>query len=165
MKPEPALLLLGANLGDRAASLRRAVASLRRAPGVRVRAASRLYETAPVGPSDRPYLNQALRIETTRTPMGLLMEAKVLEAAAGRKPGRRWGARVLDVDLIAYGDARVRTPWLTVPHPRVASRAFALAPLSEIAPSWKPDGRRTVAALLAAMNPDALVARVKKTRR
>jgi 2-amino-4-hydroxy-6-hydroxymethyldihydropteridine diphosphokinase len=146
-----ALLLLGANLGDRAASLRRAVAALRRTDGVRVLAASRLIETAPVGPSDRPYLNQALRLTTTRTPMGLLIEAKTLEAAAGRRPGIRWGARVLDVDLIAYGRARVRTPWLIVPHPLAATRSFALVPLAQVAPRWRLDGRSSVSSLLAAL--------------
>jgi len=146
-----ALLLLGANLGDRAASLRRAVASLRRTDGVRVLAVSRAIETAPVGPSDRPYLNQAVRISTTRTPMGLLIEAKTLEAAAGRRPGIRWGARVLDVDLIAYGRARVRTPWLTVPHPLAATRSFALEPLVQVAPRWRLDGRRSVASLLSGL--------------
>lgn len=147
-----ALFLLGANLGDRRAALRAAVAGLGRTPGVRVKAVSRLYETAPVGPSDRPYLNQAVRVETERTPMGLLLEAKVLEAAAGRRPGMRWGARVLDVDLIAYGQTRARTPWLTVPHPRAAQRAFALAPLADVAPRWRL-GRRTIFARLSALAP------------
>ena len=166
-----ALLLLGANLGDRARALRRAVAALRATDGVRVRASSRVYETAPVGPSDRPYLNQVLRVETTRTPMGLLVVAKCLEAAAGRRPGRRWGARALDVDLLDCGGARARTPWLTLPHPRIAERAFVLAPLRDVAPSWRPDGRRTVAALLAAANPGPDVvravtrARLAKARR
>lgn len=153
MKTVPALLLLGGNVGDRAAHLRRAVASLRRTPGIRALAVSRVYETAPVGPSERHYLNQAVRIATTRTPMGLLIEAKRLEAAAGRRPGIRWGARPLDADVIAYGNARVKTPWLTVPHPLVSKRAFALAPLNDVAPSWKPAGRRTVRALLDALRP------------
>lgn len=155
MRPVSALLLLGSNLGDRARTLRRAVSVLRKLPGCRVVAVSRVYETAPVGPSQKPYLNQAVRLVTLRTPMGLLLEAKILEAAAGRKPGLRWGARRLDVDLIARGPSRVRTPWLTVPHPRVASRAFALAPLADVAGAWKPDGRRTIKRLLAAMAPDA----------
>lgn len=152
MKSVTALLLLGANLGRRERTLARAVAALRRLPGVRVTKVSRLYETAPVGPSAEPYLNQAVRLETTRTPMGLLIEAKILEAAAGRRPGRRWGARVLDADLVAYGDAKIRTPWLTVPHPLAHARAFALAPLSEVAPEWRLRGR-TIAARLAAMGP------------
>ncbi|MFI5351069.1 MAG: 2-amino-4-hydroxy-6-hydroxymethyldihydropteridine diphosphokinase [Elusimicrobiota bacterium] len=149
-----ALLLLGANLGDREKNLRRAVAAIRAWDGCRVRKVSRLYETAPVGPSERPYLNQAVALDTTRTPMGLLVEAKILEAAAGRKPGVRWGARPLDVDVVACGSLRVRTPWLTVPHPRVAERAFALAPLAEVAGSWKPDGENTTIQLLKVLNPD-----------
>lgn len=144
-RPATVLLLLGANLGHRARTLRGAVASLRRVPGVRVESVSRLYESAPVGPSERPYLNLAVRLRAARTPMGLLLEAKRLEAAAGRRPGRRWGSRVLDIDVITYGRARVRTPWLKVPHPLAARRAFALAPLAEVAPAWRP--------LLAAMNP------------
>lgn len=162
MKSVEALLLLGANLGDRGRSLRRAAAALRRTPGVRVLAASRVFETAPVGPSARPYLNQALRVATTRTPMGLLVEAKTLEAEAGRRPGRRWGARPLDVDLVAYGRARARTPWLTVPHPRMKERAFALAPLADVAPRWRLDGARTISALLAALAPDPRAARPRR---
>jgi 2-amino-4-hydroxy-6-hydroxymethyldihydropteridine diphosphokinase len=149
VKRVEALLLLGVNLGDRAATLRRAVAALSRTDGVRVLARSRALETAPVGPSDRPYLNQALRISTTRTPMGLLLEAKILEAAAGRRPGPRWGARPLDIDLIAYGRARVRTAWLAVPHALAARRGFVLAPLMEIAPRWRLAGDRTVASIWA----------------
>ncbi len=148
-----ALLLLGGNVGDRAAALRRAVAAVRRWDGVTVAAVSRVYETAPVGPSRRPYLNQAVRLATTRTPMGLLLEAKILEAAHGRRAGPRWGERPLDVDLVAYGRTRLRTPWLSVPHPLMASRAFALAPLADVAPRWTLAGRKTVRALLAAMKP------------
>jgi 2-amino-4-hydroxy-6-hydroxymethyldihydropteridine diphosphokinase len=153
VKSVPALLLLGANLGDRARALRRAVDALRATEGVRVAAVSRVYETAPVGPSELPYYNQALRVLTTRTPMGLLLVAKRLEAAAGRRPGPRWGARPLDVDILDWDGRRARTPWLTLPHPRVAERAFVLAPLRDVAARWRPDGRRTVAALLAAASP------------
>lgn len=165
MKPRRALLLLGANLGDRAASLRRAVAGLNALEGSRVTRASRLYETAPVGPSDEPYLNQAVELETTRTAIGLLIEAKRLEALAGRRPGIRWGARALDVDLIAVGRERTRTPWLTVPHPATAGRAFALAPLRDVAPAFRPDGRRTVAGLLAAMKPDPRIVKLWRNGR
>lgn len=165
MKPRRALLLLGANLGDRAAALRRAVAGLDALEGCRVLKASRLYETAPVGPSDEPYLNQAVALSTERSPMGLLIEAKRLEALAGRRPGVRWGARPLDVDLIAVGRERVRTPWLTVPHPATAGRAFALAPLSDVAPSFRPGGRRTVRALLAAMKRDPRIVKLWRNGR
>ena len=157
-----ALLLLGANLGDRAGNLRRAVAAIRKWEGCRVRAISRLYETAPVGPSERPYLNQAVRLETSRSPMGLLIEAKILEAAAGRKPGVRWGSRPLDVDVIACGGLHVKTHWLAVPHPRVADRAFALAPLADVAGGWKPDGKQAARRLLAALKPDPRIVKLWK---
>lgn len=160
-----ALLLLGANLGDRAAALARATHTLDRLDGCRVTQISRIYETAPMGPSVKPYLNMAARLETTRTAMGLLIEAKRLEAAAGRRPGLRWGARALDVDLLCLGRERVRTPWLCVPHPRTASRAFALAPLSDVAPAWKPDGRRSVRALLASLKPNPRIVRLWRNGR
>lgn len=123
-------------------------------------AVSRLYETAPVGPSDKPYLNQAVALETTRTAMGLLIEGKRLEAGAGRRPGIRWGPRPLDVDLIALGTERANTPWLTVPHPATAGRPFALAPLRDVAPAFKPDGRRSIRSLLAAMKPDPRIVKL-----
>ena len=157
------LLLLGANLGDRAGNLRRAVAAIRRWDGCRVRKLSRIYETAPVGPSEKPYLNQAVALDAERTPMGLLIESKILEAAAGRKPGVRWGARLLDVDVIACGGLRVRTAWLALPHPRVAERAFALAPLADVAGGWKPDGERTVRQLLAELDPDPKTVRLRSS--
>ena len=152
MKARRALLLLGANLGDRASALRRATLGLDALGGTRVTKRSRIYETAPVGPSDRPYLNQAIEIETTRTAMGLLLEAKRLEAAAGRRPGIRWGARALDVDLVTFGSERTRTPWLTLPHPAMSGRAFAVAPLSDVNPSWR--------RLLAAMKPDPRIVKL-----
>jgi 2-amino-4-hydroxy-6-hydroxymethyldihydropteridine diphosphokinase len=160
-----ALLLLGANLGDRAASLRKAVAELRRLEGCRVLKASRLYETAPIGPSDRPYLNQAVEISTNRTAVGLLIEAKRIEALMGRRPGIRWGARALDVDILSLGHEHVRTSWLTIPHPATAGRAFALAPLNDVAPSFKPDGRRAVRALLASMKPDPRIVKLWRNGR
>ncbi|UPT72979.1 MAG: 2-amino-4-hydroxy-6-hydroxymethyldihydropteridine diphosphokinase [Elusimicrobiota bacterium] len=148
----PALFLLGANLGRRDAALAKAVSALRRLEGVRVLKTSRLYETAPVGPSSKPYLNLAVRAVTSRTAMGLLIEAKRLEAAAGRRPGARWTARVLDVDVVSLGRERTRTPWLTVPHPLMARRPFAAAPLADVAPSWRP--------ILAAMNPPPGIVRL-----
>lgn len=164
-RPRTALLLLGANLGDRAAALARAVAALGALDDCRLLKASRVYETAPVGPSDKAYLNQAVALRTTRTAMGLLIEAKRLEAAEGRRPGIRWGARALDVDLLALGRERVRTSWLSVPHPATAGRAFALAPLCDIAPSFKPDGRRSARALLASMKPDPRIVKLWRNGR
>lgn len=131
-----ALVLLGVNLGDRQAALESALRALARLPKTRLAGRSRVYETAPVGPSRKPYLNMAAALDTELSPMGLLIEAKTLEAAAGRRPGRRWAARPLDVDIAAYGRARVKTPWLTLPHPRLEERAFALAPLADLEPRF-----------------------------
>lgn len=133
-----ALFLLGANLGRREETLREAVDALRRVEGLTVEKVSRLWETAPVGPSEAPYLNMAVRARTTRSAMGLLIEAKRLEAAAGRRPGIKWGARVLDIDLVSLEGVRRRSRWLTVPHPLMAKRPFAAAPLADAAPRWKP---------------------------
>lgn len=140
-------------MGDRRRRLRWAVENVAHLPLTTVLSRSRIYETAPVGPSRRPFLNMALKIRTSLTPMGLLVELKRLEARAGRRPGPRWGPRPIDLDILSYGTRRVKTPWLQVPHPRLTSRAFALAPLRDIAPSWKPDGRRTVSWLLRRLNP------------
>jgi 2-amino-4-hydroxy-6-hydroxymethyldihydropteridine diphosphokinase len=152
VKDAAALVLLGANLGKRERTLAAAVKGLRALRGVKVEKVSRLFETAPVGPSAEPYLNQAVRLRTSRSPMGLLVEFKTLEAEAGRRPGRKWSARLLDIDLVEYGRARVRTPWLRVPHPLMAGRLFAAMPLAELSPAWK---RR-----LASMKPDPVKARI-----
>ncbi|MBI5240276.1 MAG: 2-amino-4-hydroxy-6-hydroxymethyldihydropteridine diphosphokinase [Elusimicrobia bacterium] len=149
------LLLLGANLGRRRENLRRAVLRLARLPGGRVLARSRLYETAPVGPGRRRYLNLAVRYRTALSPMGLLVELKRLEALAGRRPGRRWGPRPLDVDILDYAGRRLKNRWLTLPHPRAAERAFALAPVCDVAPRWRPDGRIAAARLLERLAPSA----------
>ena len=103
-RPPPSVLLgVGGNLGDRLAHLRRGVALL--APEVSVAAASALYESAPWGVTDQPpFLNAALRVETRLTPYDLLAKCKAVEAAAGRTPDRRWGPRVLDLDILLYGD-------------------------------------------------------------
>lgn len=146
MKRARVLLLLGSSLGDRRAHLRRALKGLAALRRTRLAARSRVYETAPVGPSRRRYLNQAAALETALSPMSLLVECKRLEALSGRRPAARWSARTLDVDLAAYGSRRLKTAWLTVPHPRVEERAFALAPLAELEPRYAPLLRRLKAA-------------------
>jgi 2-amino-4-hydroxy-6-hydroxymethyldihydropteridine diphosphokinase len=152
VKPVIALLLLGSNKGDRAHFLRFARTALASTSGCRLLKISRIYETAPIGAGTNAYLNQALKMSTTRSAMGLLLEAKRLEASAGRKPAGKWTDRPLDIDIIAYGQHRLRTPWLTVPHRLVESRAFALAPLAEIAPRYKLGKTQSIASCLAALN-------------
>ncbi len=138
------LIALGSNKGNRISHLKRAISDIGKLPGVRILKKSRVYQTQPLGPSRRDFLNCALKIRTIRTAMGLLMEFKRLEVLSGRQPGKRWGPRPLDIDLITYGNARIKTPWLRVPHPEAVKRAFVLVPLSEIAPRIKLDSRATV---------------------
>jgi 2-amino-4-hydroxy-6-hydroxymethyldihydropteridine diphosphokinase len=123
---------LGANLGDRAAALKSAVLALG-AHG-RVQALSDLYESAAVGPPQPDYLNAAVLLESWLTPRQLLAELLVIERAHGRERRERWGPRTLDLDLLHSPDVVVTEPDLTLPHPELCKRAFALAPLVDVAP-------------------------------
>ena len=125
-----AYLGLGANLGDRRATLRAAVAAL---PDVV--AVSPVYETEPVGgPADQPaYLNLVVQLDTDLSPRDLLDLAHHLEDAAGRVRGERNGPRTLDVDVLLVGDLTIDEPDLVVPHPRMWERRFVLAPLADLA--------------------------------
>jgi 2-amino-4-hydroxy-6-hydroxymethyldihydropteridine diphosphokinase len=132
-----AYLGLGSNLGDRAAHLQFAVEGLADRAG-RVVAVSPVYETEPVGGPPQPeYLNAVVAVETALSARDLLRLAKALEAEAGREPpepGKRWGPRPLDIDVLMVGDERIDEPDLVVPHPRIHQRAFVLAPLADVAP-------------------------------
>jgi 2-amino-4-hydroxy-6-hydroxymethyldihydropteridine diphosphokinase len=125
-------LALGSNLGDRARNLRRALDAL--APDIRVEAVSRCYETEPAYVIDQPrFYNLACRAQTDLAPRDVLTYLKTLEVELGREPGQRYGPRLVDLDLLLYGDMVVSMPGLTVPHARLAERAFVLVPLSEVA--------------------------------
>jgi 2-amino-4-hydroxy-6-hydroxymethyldihydropteridine diphosphokinase len=124
-------LALGSNLGDRASNLRRALDSL--APDIRVEAVSRCYETEPAYVVDQPrFYNLACRARTELGPLHVLRRLKGLEAQLGRAAGERYGPRLVDMDLLLYGDTLLATDELTVPHPRLAERAFVLVPLAEV---------------------------------
>jgi 2-amino-4-hydroxy-6-hydroxymethyldihydropteridine diphosphokinase len=129
--PVQAYLGLGSNLGDRMANLRRAVALLNR-EGVRVVRSSRVYETDPVGPPQPEYLNAVIEAETALVPHDLLRACLAVEQTMGRVRAERWGPRLIDVDVLTYGDERIDDPDLMVPHPRMHERAFVLAPLLEL---------------------------------
>lgn len=125
------VLALGSNLGDRISNLRAALAELEDA-GIAVLERSGIWETPPV-PADQPrYLNGVVVAETSLTPAALLAELKRIERYLGRRPERRWGPRPIDIDILFYGDERVETPELQVPHPRIRERSFVLAPLSDV---------------------------------
>jgi 2-amino-4-hydroxy-6-hydroxymethyldihydropteridine diphosphokinase len=150
---------VGANLGDRWASLALAARELRAQPRVALVRASRVWDTPPLGPPQPRYLNAALEIEASLPARALLDALLRIERAAGRRRGGpRWGARTLDLDLLLFGDEVIRRPGLAVPHPGIASRRFVLAPLAELAAGRVVPGTgRTVAELLAAAPPDDAV--------
>ena len=143
------ILALGSNLGDRLANLRAAVAMLE-AAGVVVGAKSEVWETAPVPADQPPYLNAALVAETGLEPLDLLRELKRIEFDLGRREGRRWGPRPIDLDILFFGDMTMESETLTIPHPRIAERAFVLAPLTDIVDGPLPVLGRTAAELLEA---------------
>lgn len=147
-----AYLGLGSNLGDRLANLRMALRLL--ALAVSVRAVSPLYETEPVGVTEQPpFYNAVCCVESRLTPRDLLGRLKEIERRIGRTAGLRWGPRPIDLDILLYGDAIVKEPDLEVPHPRLAERAFVLAPLAELEPKLGvPPLGRTVEELLAAVD-------------
>jgi 2-amino-4-hydroxy-6-hydroxymethyldihydropteridine diphosphokinase len=145
---------VGSNLGDRWGYLALAARSLRATPRVAVVRASRVYDAEPVGPPQPRYLNAVLELETALPPEALLARLAEVEASAGRRRDVRWGARTLDLDLLLQGELVVAGPDLIVPHPRLAARRFALAPLAELCPERVVPGTgATVAALLAAAPP------------
>ena len=146
---------LGSNLGDSERILRTALQRL--APLFDELRVGSLYRSLPLSPhSQPPFLNTAAAGPTTLDPDAILACAKELERLAGRRPGRRWGPRPLDIDLLLHGQAVLRSPELTLPHPRLASRRFALAPLADVAPQLRvpPEGA-TVAELLERLGPAA----------
>ena len=141
---------IGANLGNRDETIARALELLARRPGVEVLEVSTLRETDPVGYADQPrFLNGAAAVETELDPRALLHELLAVERELGRtRAGPRFGPRTIDLDLLVYGDREVSEPGLTVPHPRLAERAFALEPLAELDPDLEIPGRGRVENLL-----------------
>jgi 2-amino-4-hydroxy-6-hydroxymethyldihydropteridine diphosphokinase len=179
-----AYLGLGANLGDPEATLAWAVGALAAAPGIRVRAVSPLYVTAPWGVTDQPdFRNAVVAIDVRLAPLDLLVVLKDLEREAGRRAGRRWGPRELDLDVLVYGRHVIReerpadgrsldaaddpakaTRLLEVPHRDLRERLFVLAPLADLAPRLVPPGWHetieTRRAAVASGEPDDVVRRV-----
>jgi 2-amino-4-hydroxy-6-hydroxymethyldihydropteridine diphosphokinase len=168
MKPAVhAYIGIGANLGDPVAQVLLACTRLAQdVPGTRLIARSRLYRNPPMGPPDQPdYVNAVARIDTQLAPRALLKELQQIEADCGRqRDGTRWGPRLLDLDLLLFGDESVDEPGLRVPHPGIAERDFVLFPLHEIAPRLVIPGHGPVAALCRRMAGNRLVAIPEEAR-
>ena len=141
---------IGSNLGDREATLRRAVELLAAEEGIEVVAVSQLRETEPVGPVEQgPFLNGAVLVTTQLPPRELLERLLAVEQRLGRVRKERFGPRTIDLDLLVYGEQVIDEPGLTIPHPRLHERRFALDPLAELAPDLVIPGRGSISALLA----------------
>jgi 2-amino-4-hydroxy-6-hydroxymethyldihydropteridine diphosphokinase len=149
-----AYIALGSNLGDRAATLRSAIAALQQIGSVD--AITSFYETAPVGITEQPeFLNAVVALQTELPPQELMTALLRIEQQHGRDRSASVpkGPRTLDLDLLSYGDVVMETSTLTLPHPSLAERRFVLVPLEEIAPQWRhPVSGKTSAELLSELS-------------
>ncbi len=151
-----ATLGLGGNLGDPVAAFAAALARLRAHPRIVLRAVSSVWRTPPWGKLDQPdFRNMAALVETGLTAEDLLALCLEIEREAGRERRERWGPRTLDIDILTYGDELIDRAGLQIPHPRIAERAFVLAPLAEIAPGLTIGGQ-SVAQLLAKLPSEGI---------
>ena len=145
---------IGSNLGERERQIEAALDLLAAEDGIELVAASTLRETEPVGYLDQPaFLNGAARVETDLSAHDLLARLLAIELELGRVrgDGPRFGPRTIDLDLLIYGQETIDEPGLTVPHPRLAERRFALEPLAELDPALEVPGLGSVQALLAGL--------------
>ncbi len=151
----PAFVGAGANLGEPIRQIGRARDALQRSPGVRLLRSSSFYRTQPVSPvAQPPFVNSVFALECGLDPSALLSLLLRVEEGMGRVRKERWGPRVIDLDLLFYGEAIIRERGLAVPHPRLHERRFVLAPLAEVAPDLvHPLLRQSASGLLAALPP------------
>lgn len=147
--PERVFVGLGANVGDGAATLRRAFAALDAMPGTRAVARSALYRSAPIDAEGPDFVNAVVELRTVLDPEALLRELQGIEHQFGRERPYRHAPRTLDLDLLLFGQRVHSHAVLTLPHPRLHERAFVLQPLAELAPELLVPGRGRVAALAA----------------
>lgn len=148
-----AYVALGSNLGDPRQQVLDAMDALANLPDTRLLQRSRLYRTPPWGVREQPpFINAAVELDTALSSHALLDALLAIEQRAGRVRGERNGPRTLDLDLLHVDGVQLDDPQLTLPHPRMAERAFVLLPLHDIAPTLRLSGQATVAELLARLD-------------
>ena len=131
------LLGLGSNLGDSTVHLQQAVDLLGDDSKIDIKHISELVKSSPIGPQDQPdYLNLCMSIDTFYTPFELLDVCQQIERSMGRQPGRRWGERLIDIDILVYGNDIIEDERLVIPHSQLKNRLFVLVPLSQIVPDY-----------------------------
>lgn len=159
--------MFGSNLGDRYGFLKKGLEMVSHSRELEILTTSGIYETEPVEIADQPaYLNAAVRISTLFAPMDLLTKLKTIETSVGRIPRGRWLEREIDIDIIFYGDEKIESEELTIPHPRAHLRRFVLRPLSEIASNFvHPIFHKTVGQLLHECKDTSAVIRTNKLLR
>jgi 2-amino-4-hydroxy-6-hydroxymethyldihydropteridine diphosphokinase len=157
-------LLLGSNLGDRSANLRMATDLLKQSAGL-VTASSSVFKTAAWGVTAQPeFYNQALEIATALTPDELLNACLEIEIKLGRKRMEKWGERLIDIDILFYGETIIRQEHLQIPHPQIPFRRFTLVPLAEIAGEFHhPSLHKSITQLLKECPDDLPVTRIEST--
>ena len=157
--PHQVYIAIGSNLGDRKENYLEALARIAKLPKTRIIKESSVYESEPLGDSKEWYVNGVIEIETEFRPEMLLKKLKNIERAMGRKKVRkRWGARIMDLDILLYDTAVVNKKNLKIPHPEMHARKFVLAPLSEVAPQViHPVLQATISELLVTLKDDKRV--------
>ena len=146
----------GSNIGDRRAHIQNAIHALSKTEGITLKKISSIYKTDPVGyEAQAQFLNGVAAVQTDLPPLSLLRTLKDIEAVVGRQNRIRWGPREIDLDILIYGDLRLQTEKLVIPHPEMHLRRFVLAPLAEIAPDLvHPVFQETVQTLLDRLEDD-----------
>ncbi|WP_245957856.1 2-amino-4-hydroxy-6-hydroxymethyldihydropteridine diphosphokinase [Niabella yanshanensis] len=165
-KIKETFLIIGTNLGDRPAHLQQAIAQIEENVG-KILHRSSVYETEPWGITDQPsFYNQVLKVATTLNPLQLLTATLAIEKEMGRVRAERYGARIIDIDILFFDDLVINTGELTIPHPRITERNFVLAPLAEIAPHLvHPVLHQTISEIWSAGNDQLGVKKIASNER
>jgi 2-amino-4-hydroxy-6-hydroxymethyldihydropteridine diphosphokinase len=152
--PHRAFIGIGSNLGDRKANFLEAIERIQKLPATRIVKQSSLYESEPLGDAKTWFVNAVIEVETESSADDLLKRLKAIESAMGRKRvrGKRWGSRIIDLDILLFNSEIINKRTLKVPHPELQNRRFVLAPLSELAPQFvHPKLALSVSELLAGL--------------